>query len=139
MVPERPESRRSGVTTSACICRLSLLATPAPESLRMSADLRVASCQVNRVWCPQDARIQAAQQYVQAAGIWVTDGSNVEAPQSSVVRKKPPRSVSVQCAFSPVRGCWMEKNSETKWSSRRCFCHCASCVPGACCGRWACS
>jgi hypothetical protein len=78
VVPERPESRRSGVTTSACICRLSLLATPEPESLRMSADLRVASCQVNRVWCPQDARIQAAQQYVQAAGIWVTDGSNVE-------------------------------------------------------------
>jgi hypothetical protein len=44
----------------------------------MSAEMRVASCQVNRVWCPQPARIPAAQQYVQAAGIWVTDDSNVE-------------------------------------------------------------
>ena len=60
---ERPESRQCSGTTSACW--LWLLATQAPESLRMSADLRVSSCQVNRGRCPQAARIPAAQQYAQ--------------------------------------------------------------------------
>ena len=59
---ELPESRQCSGTTSACKGRrrLCLLATPAPESLRMGADLRVASYQVNCGRCPQAARIPAA-------------------------------------------------------------------------------